>query len=180
MTPADGTDRPVLKKSHLQAEQARLLRRIESLEAHRLGLDRAVEAFGENGVDPERWQRAFESTDPDDIVARNGLTGCYSALVNGYVELIKTGTYLAGLTAHRKGHAKDAIDLLHQHGGITEQQAEHLHVLFVFEGRVEHASPDISADEVREAVELLRSSAPALIESVVRWLGRDGVGVAST
>jgi hypothetical protein len=177
MASASRPERPALSASHLRAEQARLLQRIESLEAHRRGLDRAVEPFGGDTMDPVRWAHAFLSNDPDDIVARNGLTGCYSALVNGYIELVKSGVYLAGLTPHRKSRAKDAIDLLHESGGVTGQQSEHLHVLFVFEGRVEHASPDIAADEVREAVELLRGIAGELIASAVRWLGRSGVSV---
>lgn len=172
-------DRPALQASHLRAEQARLIRRIESLEAHRLGLDRAVEPFGGTALEPERWRVAFCSSDPDDIVARNGLTGCYSALVNGYVEMIKTGIYLAGLAPRKKSRAKDAIDLLHTAGGITEKQSELLHLLFVFEGRVEHASPDISADEIREAVELLRANAADLIASAIRWLGDGGIAVIS-
>lgn len=154
-----------------------MLQRVESLEAHRRGLDRAIEPFGGASMDPVRWSHAFLSNDPDDIVARNGLTGCYSALVNGYVELVKTGVYLAGLTPHRKSRAKDAIDLLHESGGVTGRQSEHLHVLFVFEGRVAHASPDISADEVREAVELLRGIVGELIACAVRWLGSSGVAV---
>lgn len=136
-----------------------------------------MEPFGGQILDPQRWRWAFRSTDPDDIVARNGLTGCYSALINGYVELIKTGAYLAGLTPHKKSHAKDAIDLLHENGGVTEQQSELLHVLFAFEGRLEHASPDINADEVREVVELLQTSAAGLIASAIGWLGPGGVAV---
>jgi len=168
---------PDLSPSYLRAEQARLLQRIESLEAHRRGLDRATEPFGGAVLDPESWKQAFDSNDPDDIVARNGLTGCYSALVNGYIELVKTGVYLAGLTPHKKSRAKDAIDLLQDSGGVDERQAEVLHVLFVFEGRVEHASPDIAAEEVREAVELLRDAAGELIASAIRWLGSNGVAV---
>ncbi|HET6997737.1 MAG TPA: hypothetical protein VFI03_04030 [Solirubrobacterales bacterium] len=110
--PLEDVTRPVLKPAHLRAEQARLVHRIESLEAHRVGLDRATKPFGESTMDPEKWRRAFHSGDPDDIVARNGLTGCYSALVNGYIELIKSGAYLAGLTPHKKDRAKNAIDLL--------------------------------------------------------------------
>lgn len=128
-------------------------------------------------MDPLKWQRAFRSTDPDDIVARNGLTGCYSAFINGYVELIKSGAYLAGLTPHKKHHTKDSIDLVCENGGITEEQAALLHSLFVLEGRVEHASPDIAADEVRDAVELLRRNSDALITSAVRWLGGESVAV---
>jgi hypothetical protein len=131
MTDEREPGRPALKAAHLQAEQARLIRRIESLEAHRIGLDRAIEPFGGTTMDPENWRRAFHSSDPDDIVARNGLTGCYSALINGYVELTKSAAYLAGLTPHKKGHAKDSIDLLYESGGITQQQVDILRFSFV-------------------------------------------------
>jgi hypothetical protein len=177
MTSASTSKRPALKPAQLHAEQARLLHRIESLEAHRLGLERAVEPFGENAMDRLKWQQAFHSIDPGDIVARNGLTGCYSAFINGYVELIKSGVFLSGLTAHKKLHTKDAIDLLYESGGITDEQAELLHALFVLEGRVEHASPDIGADEVRDAVELLRENAAALIASAIRWLSRADIAI---
>jgi hypothetical protein len=168
---------PDLKPSHLRAERARLIHRIESLDAHRLGLDRAVEPFGGGELDARKWRRAFDSMEADDIVARNGLTGCYSALVNGYVELLKSGAYLGGLTAHKKPRAKDAIDLAQENGGVSEAQAELLHTLYVLEGRVEHASPDITAEEIREAVEALRGDAPALIAGAVEWLGPAGLGI---
>ena len=50
--------------------------------------------------------------------------------------------------------------------------------IYVLEGRLEHASPDVDADEVRDAVERLRSALPALIESVVAWLGGHGIELA--
>ena len=107
-----------------------------------------------------------------------GLTGCYSTLVNNYVELLKTSAYMAGLTTHRRDHAKDVIELVRGDGGLTRDQADSLHQLFVLEGRVQHASPDVDADEVREAVELLRRVAPRLMRSVIEWLSQCGVEVA--
>jgi len=43
------------------------------------------------------------------------------------------------------------------------------------EGRLEHASPDVSPEEVREAVERLRAGLPDLITNVIRWFGSYGV-----
>jgi hypothetical protein len=149
MTTASRGERPQLKASHRRAEEVRLIRRVESLEVHRRGLERAVEAFGEGEMDPGTWHRAFASADPDDVVARNALTGCYSALVNGYVELLKTGSYLAGLTPHKKDHTRNAIDCVRDDGGITKDQATCLHELF--------------------------ANAPGLIESAIRWLERHRV-----
>jgi hypothetical protein len=52
----------------------------------------------------------------------------------------------------------------------------------VLEGRLEHASPDVDADEVREYVERLREELPALIESIRTWLKSYGIvfGESST
>jgi predicted nucleotidyltransferase len=168
-----------LTSSQLRVQTARLAHRVESLWEHRIGLEQAAMAFGGAQMDPQAWQCVFDSHKPLDIVARNGLTGCYSTFVNNYVELLKTGAYLAGLTSHRRDHAKDIIELVRGDGGITKQQAVHLHELFVFEGRVQHASPDIDADEVREAVELLRTQAPALVATAIEWLKRRGVDIAA-
>lgn len=154
-----------------------MIKRLESLEVHRAGLERAVEPFGGTKLKPDQWRRAFSSNDPDVVVARNGLTGCYSAIVNGYVELLKTGAHLAGLTPHKRDHTRNAIDLASEDGAITKEQAAHLHDLFKLEGRVEHASPDIRADEVREAIELLRADVADLIRSAVAWLERYDVRI---
>lgn len=179
MTEARRPDGPALTASQLRVQTARLARRIESLEVHRSGLEQAVESFGGGELDLETWQHVFDSHDPLDVVARNGLTGCYSAVVNNYIELLKTGAYLAGLTPHRRDHAKDAIDAVHEDGGITENQAKRLHELFVFEGRLQHASPDVDADEILKAIELLRAEAASLINAAIRWLDRRGIEIAT-
>ena len=62
--------------------------------------------------------------------------------------------------------------------GIGKDRADNLHELFVFEGRLQHASPDVEADEVRNAVELLRVVAPELLRALIAWLARRGVDVA--
>lgn len=60
-------------------------------------------------------------------------------------------------------------------GGLTEEQTALLNRCYVLEGRLEHASPDVSPEEVREAVERLRAGLPDLIANVIRWLGSYGV-----
>lgn len=180
MTDAPRLDaRPVPNANQLRIQTTRLARRIASLELHCSGLERAVESFGGQEIDAATWQRVFDSHDPLDVVTRNGVTGCYSAVVNNYVELLKAGAYLGGLTTHRRCHAKDAIDAAHADGGITQSQAKHLHELFVFEGRLQHASPDVDASEVREAIELLRSEAVSLITAASCWLNRHGIEITA-
>lgn len=161
---------PSLPPSGQRAEEVRLAHRIESVEKHRVALEEAIKPFGGERLDSSSWRRAFNSAEPRDVVARNGLTGCYSAIVNNYVELLKTGSYLAGLTPHKRDHAAKTIDVVRDDGGISAEQARSLHRLYVFEGRIQHASPDITADEVREAVELMRTQASALIAAAIHWL----------
>ncbi len=163
-----------LTANQARVQTARLAQRIESLAEHRIGLDQAVAAISGKHLDPETWRHVFDSHDPLDIVARNGLTGCYSTFVNNYIELLKTGAYLIGIASRKRSRTKETIDAVRQDGGITVEQASHLHELFSFEGRVQHASPDIDADEVREAVELLRAAAPDLIRSALTWLESSG------
>lgn len=47
--------------------------------------------------------------------------------------------------------------------------------VYVLEGRLEHASPDVDAEEVRAAVERLRQALPGLIEGTRAWLRRHGI-----
>jgi hypothetical protein len=167
-----------LPQSQMRVHTANLARRVESLEVHRRGLEQAMAPFENDESRAREWHRVFSSKDPKDVVARNGVTGCYSAIVNNYVELLKTGAYLAELTSHKRDHTRETIELVREDGAITTRQAECLHQLFVFEGRVQHASLAVGADEVLEAVELLRAEAPALIGRAVSWLEHHGIAIA--
>ena len=65
-------------------------------------------------------------------------------------------------------------------GGLADLQVALLNDLYVLEGRLEHASPDVDAEEVRKAVERLRESLPGLIESARDWLAGHGLRFTST
>jgi hypothetical protein len=56
-----------------------------------------------------------------------------------------------------------------------EEQTALLNELYILEGRLEHASPDVDAEEVRDHVERLRHDLPGLIESIHTWLKSYGV-----
>jgi hypothetical protein len=60
-------------------------------------------------------------------------------------------------------------------GGLTSAQAGVLNESYVLEGRLEHASPDVDADEVRKHVERFREELPALIQSIHTWLNSYGI-----
>jgi len=154
------------------AEEARLARYFESIEKHRSALELAIdESFG-GELDILAWRNAFDSSDPADTLRTVAITGSYSAVINAAVEILKaaSGARLVGLLPHRRPHAGQAIEAAQEDGGLTSDQAALLENSYVLEGRIEHASPDVDADEVREAVEQLLEGLPTLIKSLHVWL----------
>lgn len=161
----------------LQAERARLGRFLETINKHRRALDLAVaENFG-GELDPVEWRSAFESSEPGDANRTMVVTGDHSAVLNAFVEILKAsaGSRLIGLLPHRRPRAEQTFEAILADGGLTKEQAVLLNRLYVLEGRLEHASPDVDAEEVRDAVEQLRKALPNLIESTLTWLRRHGV-----
>lgn len=164
----------------LKAEEARLARFFKSINKHRAAMDFAVdESFG-GELDPPGWRRAFDSTDPSDTIRTLVVTGSYSAIVNAGIEILKAaaGSRLTGLLPHRRPHANQAIEAVQSDGGLTSFQAGLLSDSYALEGRLEHASPDVDAEEVREHVERLREELPRLIESIHTWLRSYGIAFA--
>ena len=105
------------------------------------------------------------------------VTGDHSAMLNAYVEILRAsaGSRLIGLLPHRRPHAEQVFKALAADKGLTAAQATLLNELYVLEGRLEHASPDVDADEVRDGIERLRQALPGLIESAHTWLGCHGI-----
>jgi len=172
-----------LSPKALEAEEARLARYFKSIDKHRAALKLIVaESFG-GELDFLTWRNAFDSSDPTDTLRTVAVTGSYSAIVNAYTEILKAsaGSRLIGLLPHRRPHAEQAFKAVKRDGGITAEQAELLSNSYVLEGRIEHASPDVDAEEVREAVERLLKDLPALIKSAQAWLESYGIafGAAS-
>jgi uncharacterized protein YutE (UPF0331/DUF86 family) len=161
----------------MAAEKARLARFFQTIDKHRKALDLAIEENFGGKLAPAEWRRAFESTEPHDANRTMVVTGDHSAVLNAYVEILKAaaGSRLIGLLPHRRPHAEQVFQALLADHGLTEVQANLLNELYVLEGRLEHASPDVDAEEVRDAVERLREALPELIESTRTWLHRHGI-----
>jgi hypothetical protein len=158
-------------------EQARLARFFQSINKHRKALDLAItDDFG-GTLDPVEWRRAFESIEPHDANRTMVVTGDHSAVLNAYVEILRAsaGSRLIGLLHHRRPHAEQVFKAVAADEGMTEAQATLLNELYVLEGRLEHASPDVDAEEVRDGIERLRQALPALIESTHTWLCHHGI-----
>lgn len=158
-------------------EQARVGRFCQTIHKHRKALDLAIEDDFDGALDPAEWRRAFESIDPRDANRTMVVTGDYSAILNAYVEILKAtaGSRLLGLLPHRRPHGEQTFDVVAADGGLSAEQAALLNELYVLEGRLEHASPDVDAEEVRVAVQRLRDALPGLIASARAWLERHGV-----
>jgi len=161
----------------LMVEQARLARFFQSINKHRKALDLAIaDDFG-GTLDPVEWRSAFESIEPRDANRTMVVTGDHSAMLNAYVEILRAsaGSRLIGLLPHRRPHAEQVFKAVAADEGLTVLQATLLHELYILEGRLEHASPDVDAEEVRDGIERLRQALPGLIESAHTWLRRHGI-----
>jgi hypothetical protein len=161
----------------LAAEQARLARFFQTINKHRKALDMAIEENFADPLDPAEWRRAFQSDEPRDTNRTMVITGDHSAVLNAYVEILKAaaGSRLIGLLPYRRPHADQVIQALVVDRGLSKDQAALLNEIYVLEGRIEHASPDVDAEEVRVAVERLRQALPRLIDSTHAWLRRHGI-----
>ena len=173
------SDRPPSHIDHnaLMVEQARLARFFQSINKHRKALDLAIEQDFGGTLDPAEWRSAFESIEPHDANRTMVVTGDHSAMLNAYVEILRAsaGSRLIGLLPHRRPHAEQVFEALLADDGLTKDQVALLNELYVLEGRLEHASPDVDAGEVRDGVERLREALPGLIEGARVWLDRHGV-----
>lgn len=157
--------------------RARVARLLKSIAKHRGALELAIEESFGGELKAADWRTAFDSPDPHDAIRTMAVTGCCSAIVNAYVEILKAsaGSRMIGLLPHRRPHADRVFAAVGEDGGLASQQVILLNRLYVLEGRLEHASPDVEADEVREAIEILRRELPQLIDDTVEWLKRHGV-----
>jgi hypothetical protein len=163
----------------LRVEQARLARFFQSINKHHKALDLAIEQDFGGTLDSVQWRSAFESTEPHDANRTMVVTGDHSAMLNAYVEILRAsaGSRLIGLLPHRRPHAEQVFKALAADKGLTAAQATLLNELYILEGRLEHASPDVDADEVRDGIERLRQALPGLIQSAHTWLRRHGIEV---
>jgi len=161
-----------------RADINRMAARLERLPAQRKALRAAMAQFGDD-FDAAVWERAFNSTDEDAINSVYTVTGGYQALVNNTTELVKTGAKLAELKpVEGMQGAVALIEAVQRDGGITRRQADTFIELYRTRSRLQHASPDIDADEIHRQVRLLRKHLPGFIKSFTEWLAGRGVTVA--
>jgi uncharacterized protein YutE (UPF0331/DUF86 family) len=67
------------------------------------------------------------------------------------------------------------FEVLAKEGVLTKDQVALLNDVYALEGRLEHASSDVDAEEVLSAVERFRGALPSLIEQMIDWLRDCGI-----
>lgn len=156
----------------VRAEKARLARRFKSLRKHQRALELAIEDNFPNDFTQASWQQAFESDEPRNANRTMVVTGDFSALLNNYVEILRSaaGNRLLGLLPHRRPRAEDVFAAIEADHGLTPQQRDLLDDLYPLEGRLERMSPDVSAREVFDGIEQLRANLPDLVKAARDWL----------
>jgi hypothetical protein len=157
-----------------EAELNRLDAKLERLSSQSRALRKAMSQFGEH-FDAKVWTDAFNSPDPDDINRVYTVTGGYLALVNNTAEAIRAGAKLTSTRPTGIPGLPGIVDSIRADGGFTPRQAETFTALYRTRNHLQHASPDIQADEVHRQVRLLLSHLPRLVKSFVAWLERRNV-----
>ena len=154
----------------------RLVRMAPQTKALQLALARYRAASGQ--LDPQLWADAFASNEPQTINQVVEVVGGYVGLVNHMLEMLRSGTKLAGLLAVRdqpSASVPEVIEAARRDGCFTDTQANTLKQLNRTRNRLQHNSPGVPADEVHERVELLMRTMPRLLSSYLDWMARRGV-----
>jgi hypothetical protein len=151
---------------------ARIRQRLTRMAPQRRALQLALAPYSdeEGRFDLARWTRAFESPEPETINEVVEVTGGYQILVNHLVEATRTGAMLAGVAGRQSG--PELIAAIRDDGGLSPNQAEILIELYRTRNRLQHASPDIQADEVHDQVSVLLRSLPGFVRSFAAWMAR--------
>jgi len=153
----------------------RMAAKLARLPAQRRALRAAMREFGDD-FDLATWTTAFESSETADINHVLPVTAGYTALVNNTIEAVKLGAGLAGLTpTNGMAGASGLIDAIRRDGGFSPEQAETFAALYRTRNAIQHASPDVQADEIHRQVKLLLRSLPGFVKSFAGWLARRGV-----
>ncbi len=157
------------------AELNRLSTKLARLSAQSRALRKATYQFGED-FDAEIWTNAFNSSNLDDINRVYTVTGGYLALVNNTAEALRAAAKLTGTKPSEGTHGLPGIvEAIRADGGFTQQQAETFAELYRTRNHLQHASPDVQADEVHRQVRLLLGHIPRLVKSFLAWLEKHGV-----
>lgn len=126
------------------------------------------------------WAKAFDSQEPADIRDVKAVTGLYEGLVNHLVEMLFVAARLRGLeiaVQDDRPSGPALFDAVRDDGGLTANQTEVLKRLYGMRNELQHASPGVQADEVREEIVLLVKTLGRFAKSYLGWLERHGISI---
>jgi hypothetical protein len=163
-------------------DEARLIERFKRLPPQQKALLLAIAPFSDdNGqFDRDQWEKAFNSHDPEQIVAVKAVTGLYEGLVNHLVEMLHAAARLRGLdvaTGDERPNGPELFTAVGDDGGLTANQVHVLKRLYSMRNGLQHASPGIEPGEVYDAVVLLTKTLARFASSYVKWLEQHGVSL---
>lgn len=157
-----------------QVEIARMGTRIRNMRSQRPALEKAMAEYDED-FDPDAWTAVFTSGNPDDVNRAIQVTGGFGNLVNNLVELLRAGTLTSGLLPGTRPRIETVLENVRDDKGLRVKQVELLEEMYTLRGRLQHASPDVTAEEVHEYVLLLMEHFPAMLDNTLKWLARRGI-----
>jgi len=147
-----------------------IVTRLERIPPQAEALKRALAQF----ADRDDFERAFISDDPDDVNRVVQVKGGFENLVNHLTNIIKRSHALVGLAEPNKRYMQHYVRIVRDDGGLTAGQADALIELHFLRSRLQHASPDVQADEVWEKVRVLQRVLPRARAKLLAWLDRKG------
>jgi hypothetical protein len=165
-----------------RGDEARIIERFKRLGPQRKALAFALEPYlGSDGrIDPQRWDAAFVSADPETIARMASVNGTFGGLVNHCIEMLQGGARLTSMPIARRDERPSApalIAAVKDDGGLTSNQAEVLLRLNRTRNDLEHHSPGVQADTARDDVETLIKVLPGVVKSYLAWLARHDIQI---
>ena len=143
--------------------------RFERIPRYRSALLHTMATFGD-GFDLEALEAAYAAEDPETISRVTALEGEFAHLVNWLVQIAELGYHeLLRLDKAEKASGSP-LDRLVALGILSERRKDRLLTLAVVRNRLQHTYPDVSAEEVHQAVLALLDELPALVRDYRRWL----------
>ena len=154
------------------SDLARIRTRFKRLGPQQRALIVAIRPYTDDQgrFDRDKWGEAFASSEPEIIHEVVGVTGTFERLVNHLNGMLEAGARLAQLPVIREHGAlstPSVINAIRDDGGLSVNQAEVLIRLNRTRNLLQHASFDVSAEEVHADVELLLKTLKRLVAPAV-------------
>lgn len=148
----------------------KILDRIKDVRRHLDALEAAMASFG-NDFDLATFQRAFDSTDPDELNRVKAVERGVDQLYNYMVELAAFGTELAGRRdRHDDTNAHRDLDMLATLKVVSRERIGRLQQLRELRRQLVHEYATATAAQVHEAAEIITAELPEFYRAYRKWI----------